>query len=101
MVITGISVSLVNDVIHYITDGKWHMVLSDADFSCWSSNVANVNVVDANIKLIILIAFAEQVFCWLLWESLKCAGTGKNENVFPLQFNNPTENFSYQHVNHF
>ncbi len=58
MVITGISVSLVNDVIHYITDGKWHMVLSDADFSCWSSNVANVNVVDANIKLIILIAFA-------------------------------------------
>lgn len=57
MVITGISVALVSDVVAYIIEKKWHMVLSDADLSRWSTNAANANVLDANIKLIILIVF--------------------------------------------
>lgn len=58
MILTGISLILVNDVIYYIIEGKWQMVLSNVDFSDWSTNATNVNVLDANIKLIILLTFA-------------------------------------------
>lgn len=57
MVLTGISVATVSDVVYYITDGTWRMVLLEADFSCWSTNAANANILDANIKLIILLVF--------------------------------------------
>lgn len=50
--LTGIFVAVVNDVIVFITDGKWHMALSDADLSYWGENVSGVNVLDANIKWI-------------------------------------------------
>lgn len=53
--LTGIFIAFVNDVIFYIIDGKWHMALLDADLSYWKENVSGVNVLDANIKLIILL----------------------------------------------
>lgn len=53
--LTGIFIAVVNDMIFYITDGKWQMALLDADLSYWGENVSGVNVLDANIKLIILL----------------------------------------------
>lgn len=53
--LTGIFVAVINDVIFFITDGKWRMALRDADFSYWGGNVADVNVLDANTKLMILL----------------------------------------------
>lgn len=53
--LTGIFIPLVSDVVYFVIEGKWHMVLLDADFSCWRENAQNVNVLDANIKLIILL----------------------------------------------
>lgn len=53
--LTGIFVAFVNDVIFFVTDGKWHMALLDADLSYWGENVSGVNVLDANIKLMILL----------------------------------------------
>lgn len=54
--LTGIFVTFANDVILFIIDGKWHMALLDVDLSYWGESVSGVNVLDANIKLIVLLA---------------------------------------------
>ena len=49
--ITGGFISIVNDITNGIVEGKIHIRMKDADFSCWDS----VAVINGNIMLIILL----------------------------------------------
>lgn len=49
--ITGGFISIVNDITNGIVEGKIHIRMKDADFSCWDS----VAVINGNVMLIILL----------------------------------------------